>query len=592
MKRIVSVLLCIISLCGCNPTDLTFNLSMSKIRLFSYRGGECKVTVTSDGPWTISVEEDAMQWCSVEPGRGEAGVHEVIVKVSANGVDGRREAVLTLSSEGNQKAYVVSQDPERYASLDQTKFEVDPQGENLQITVSTNAELTVADKPSWVTGMAVNEVDDKIRLDIKIDRNMSFQDRTGEIYLSHLQQDPYLVKIIITQKSLIIKSLREFYNATGGETWTRKDYWFTDASPSTWYGLGFDEGFLSSIVLPSNNLSGDFEECFQKLFPISERLRSVDLGHNGFYGELPENPDVIKNISYFDVEYNQLTGNLPESFQNLTTIRLAGNKLSGDISSYRFTGETIFLQNNEFSGGLPEYPENSRVLNLSNNNFTGTIPASHAKAFENKGLYEEYGIVYNVDNNMLSGDLPSAMTSHPNWHVHWFDVMSQKTGYGFNATPLPAHSNTVKCYDGTMLDLGEEYGRNKYTMLFRWDPHCIWSQGALEKVVELYKDYKDKGLGLVCMTHYYESSENMMPLTSAFPDVKTFWESHEPYDNNPYSQGSYFFLFRTGFTPYIYIVDSRGDIACFGSGGFNSGTIPQYRAEIEEIYRFVASAFE
>ena len=54
---------------------------------------------------------------------------------------------------------------------------------------------------------------------------------------------------------------------------------------------------------------------------------------------------------------------------------------------------------------------------------------------------------------------------------------------------------------------------------------------------------------------------------------------------------TYFFLFRTGGTPYFHVVDNSGNIIFYGSGDKNSECIPQYHKNRDDIYDFVANLF-
>jgi hypothetical protein len=304
---------------------------------------------------------------------------------------------------------------------------------------------------------------------------------------------------------------------------------------------------------------------------------------------------------------NQLSGELPAAITKvLFKIILSENKLTGDISSLKFleTLDILSLSGNCFYGNLPDVPTNASCYDLADNEFSGTVPASHSKMMDphEYGIYgTKYGADYNISNNNLSGDLPAEFTSHPHWHVHWFNVLPQKTGYGFSRTDIPAHRNPVKCYDGTLLYLGEEYSRNKYTLLFRWDPYCPGALMVISDVETLYNKYKDQGLGLVCMTHVKYNEDEMKLIDDVFPEVHKFWETSpgqgyvdpdDPLDNNPYGLNRYFYLFRTGVTPYFYVVNSEGNIECFGSGNFYSGSIPQYKDSDDEIFDFLHSVFE
>ena len=77
--------------------------------------------------------------------------------------------------------------------------------------------------------------------------------------------------------------LSEFFDATGGESWTRTDGWNSDTDPEEWYGLGVEDGRVRSISLADNGLTGPIPGEVSAL----TELESLDLGDNDLVGPLP-----------------------------------------------------------------------------------------------------------------------------------------------------------------------------------------------------------------------------------------------------------------------------------------------------------------
>ena len=137
----------------------------------------------------------------------------------------------------------------------------------------------------------------------------------------------------------------------------------------------------------------------------------------------------------------------------------------------------------------------------SKNQFSGPIPDSHANVLK-------YNEIYNISYNNLTGTIPQGMVTSDKFHIYWFDILPQNPGYGFNdEVELPAHTNTVRCFDGSYLNLGEEYTKNKYTLLFRWDPYCPFSYEYPARMEQLRKKYEKEGLGIINMTLYNYSGK-------------------------------------------------------------------------------------
>jgi hypothetical protein len=147
-------------------------------------------------------------------------------------------------------------------------------------------------------------------------------------------------------------ALVRFYEATGGEEWTRNDGWLDPSvSVCDWYGLecGLEPGFLflSEINLSNNNLRGSINES--GILGIS--LDRLDLSNNKLYGTLPALPLVADVL---DLSGNELTGRLPQ----VRAVPPDGAIVLGNI-----------------------LPQSLRVLDLADNHFEGSIPGDWAEAF-------------------------------------------------------------------------------------------------------------------------------------------------------------------------------------------------------------------
>ena len=148
--------------------------------------------------------------------------------------------------------------------------------------------------------------------------------------------------------------------------------------------------------------------------PYLKPLVKFDISHNGFNSSIPLNGDsgfynkeiqaetVLKNLQYFDLGYNLLTGTIPNNIGNFASLQglfLENNRLVGTIPKVLYRGSGIganplplvqlFLQGNMLSGTLPsglaELP-NLKELYVDGNKLTGTISPNVC----NKGLNEVF----------------------------------------------------------------------------------------------------------------------------------------------------------------------------------------------------------
>ena len=148
--------------------------------------------------------------------------------------------------------------------------------------------------------------------------------------------------------------------------------------------------------------------------PYLKSIVKFDISHNGFNYSIPLNgrsafydtdtqtETVLKNLQYFDLGYNLLTGTIPNNIGNFASLQglfLENNRLVGTIPKALYRGSGIganplplvqlFLQGNMLSGTLPsglaELP-NLKELYVDGNKLTGTIPPNVC----NKGLNEVF----------------------------------------------------------------------------------------------------------------------------------------------------------------------------------------------------------
>jgi hypothetical protein len=99
-------------------------------------------------------------------------------------------------------------------------------------------------------------------------------------------------------------------------------------------------------------------------------------------GEIPKNITSLGNLTVLNLRNNYLSGDLPSRFNSLEVVDLSSNLVNGSLTS-DFGGHNISYFNvsyNRLSGEIPpefanEIPQNAR-LDFSFNNFTGKIPES------------------------------------------------------------------------------------------------------------------------------------------------------------------------------------------------------------------------
>jgi hypothetical protein len=111
--------------------------------------------------------------------------------------------------------------------------------------------------------------------------------------------------------------LKSFYASAAGSQWTTK--WNTASNvinATNWYGVSFNEGYVTSIALPSNNITTTFPVILAGL----DSLTTLQLAGNKLYGQIPTLTNQFKSLKTLDLSNNKfssMTNAIPFSVSNL-----------------------------------------------------------------------------------------------------------------------------------------------------------------------------------------------------------------------------------------------------------------------------------
>ena len=176
------------------------------------------------------------------------------------------------------------------------------------------------------------------------------------------------------------KVLDSLYNKTGGEDWNWQENWLTARSLNKWSGIATDEeGYVTEIYLPSNNLSDSIPPELGDL----SRLEVLGLYENNLTGRIPPELGKLKKVRQLWLGDNNLEGSIPPEIGGMVSVDsmwLAGNELSGPIPpefGNLVNLELLALYDNQLSGPLPAEFGKLRKLKaiwLSDNKIEGPLP--------------------------------------------------------------------------------------------------------------------------------------------------------------------------------------------------------------------------
>ncbi|TVU21814.1 hypothetical protein EJB05_31480, partial [Eragrostis curvula] len=165
------------------------------------------------------------------------------------------------------------------------------------------------------------------------------------------------------------------------------------------YELGNKLTRLEKLVLWKNNLTGAIPESLGNL----TSLRTVSLAYNQLDGTIPPTFGSILRLQVLDLSYNSLSGEAPRSLYNLTSLtilQIQGNMLRGGIAAdigSRFPSMLfLFLDYNQFTGHIPASLSNLtnlQSLSLSGNRLSGYVPHTLGGMQALQGLYLYHNMI-------------------------------------------------------------------------------------------------------------------------------------------------------------------------------------------------------
>ncbi|KAH9789960.1 Receptor-like protein 33 [Citrus sinensis] len=162
---------------------------------------------------------------------------------------------------------------------------------------------------------------------------------------------------------------------------------------------------LMTIFSISNNyLTGEIPSSFCNLSSI----QYLEMSNNSFSGQIPQCL-VNSTVKFLDLRMNNFQGIIPQTYAkdcNLTFLKLNGNKLEGPLPPSLincFSLHVIDVGNNNLSGEIPQCFGNSalKVFDMRMNRFNGSIPQMFAKSCDLRSL--------NLNGNQLEGPLSPSL---------------------------------------------------------------------------------------------------------------------------------------------------------------------------------------
>lgn len=202
-------------------------------------------------------------------------------------------------------------------------------------------------------------------------------------------------------------ALVQLYNATGGDSWNNNSGWL-ETPLSDWFGIQVNgEGRVSYIDLNSNNLIGELPSSFQDMTEIQEIFLYNNPELTGDFQDLILNKGNLLRLRAHDCNFS---GEIPveiTTHTNMVDLAMFQNNISGSLPTdlgNLINLEYLNFSNNTLEGEIPGSIgelQNVLEISLSNNNLSGPVPNS----IENLSTLESL----NLYQNNLEGTLPDVL---------------------------------------------------------------------------------------------------------------------------------------------------------------------------------------
>lgn len=294
--------------------------------------------------------------------------------------------------------------------------------------------------------------------------------KAGNVYTLSINENE-----VDIQRKQDRQALIDLYNATDGDNWTKNTNWCSDKPLDEWHGVSTME---------------------------SGRVLMLRLDHNNLKGHLPASIGNLTALEYFDISWNNLQGEFPETL----------SVLMGQITVGNF-----HVQTNGFSGKLP-------------------------KAIVEHARWKDYW--------------PSFVCQNPD----------KGGGIDFKDVVIPAPSFTATDLSGNLIDSEAEYVKSKFTILCHWAAWCPYSQAFMGKLLNMYKGYHSKGLDIIgfnTICPYSEPCDKLEEMKQYIADNNIPWRNFaEQFIGGSFAESPNLIpaFWSYGGTPCVYVVDQNKNI--------------------------------
>ena len=521
-------------------------VTASTFELDAY-GGEIEIVVNSNIDYEYEIRSQDQNWISYV-GTKAMKTETLTFSISKSKHGDTREGKIYIKSGNITEEITIIQTFEHILTVNPSEFELDSTGGEISFTIEENlgywCEIE-GEAKNWISRI---ETDSEETIRMIVSANESTFSRTGRIQIVSGALERY---VTVTQKGNESAAQNErnilmsFYEKTGGAGWKNKTNWGSELPVKEWYGILTDiDGYVTSIYLPENNLSGNIPEGLSGL----KKLANINLVQNNLTGSIPSEFGNISSMTLLYLANNKISGNIPAEIGNLSQLEylnVDNNQLTGSIPK-----EVGMLTNlkrlsafrNQLSGSIP--PEIGNMssliqLHLYENNLTGSIPSELGDLTQMRECI--------LWGNNLSGRIPDSVMKLPCWNSNWHLILNQKEfGISEEGINIYIPEFNVTTLSGKKLT-NNIVSQNKLTVIYNFLSWCQFSATFTPRMVGIYEMFKDLGLEVFSTT-----TENSGIATDYIEAHRIPWECT---------------VDQTGSDTFVNYIDRSPVVAAFDSNG-------------------------
>ena len=346
--------------------------------------------------------------------------NDAVATVNEGMVTAVSEGTATITAKAGSKTaactLVVKRAEETVITVESTVMEIEEEGAFVEIGIQYNSEFEVVVEPEakeWVQYLQTKAVSNG-KMQFEIAANSKDDIRTGRVTIRDKEHQIEPITIAFTQASKMRRLLTEFYYSLDGPNWKKKDKWVSEEPIWDWQGVnGNQEKGVWGLELLGYYLKGQLPELIGE-FSNLERL-VIDSSPE-LTGSLPETFGQLHNLEYFDLGHTGMTS-LPDYFADLTNLKtfiVSNNEMmTGSLPEslgYLEGLSTVVIIDNNITGEIPSSWSNlSGIAHLDNNCLTGKI--SHlfesrqelVSFIENNNLWQKDGYGFDISDLEIPG---------------------------------------------------------------------------------------------------------------------------------------------------------------------------------------------